>query len=1119
MSIRVALHHVTGYKFDRLVSLSPHLIRLWPAPHCRTPILSRSLKVFPEKYFINWQQDAFSNYIARVVFPEMTKALKIEIDLVAEMTVINPFDFFIEETAEAFPFAYKKEQQKELAPFLETLPAGPRLTEWLEHVPKKAEKTVNYIVDLNQRLQKDISYIIRLEPGIQSCEETLTKRSGSCRDSAWLLVQIFRNLGLAARFVSGYLIQLAPDVKSLDGPSGTEVDFTDLHAWTEVYIPGAGWIGLDPTSGLLAGEGHIPLACTADPQNAGPVEGFTDECEAELEFGMKVTRIRETPRVTKPYTPEAWTEIEALGERVDVQLAQDDVRLTMGGEPTFVSIDYPDDDEWNTTAMGPRKRIFAGELIKRLRGKFSPGGLLHYGQGKWYPGESLPRWALSCIWRKDGEPVWKSLDLVANEARDYGVNETHAQRFAQTLARRLDVTGDHIQPGFEDVWYYLLKERRLPVNVDPLRNRLSDPEERKRVAKVFEQGLEKTVGYAMPLQRRWVDGQVRWVTGPWFLRREHLFLLPGDSPMGLRLPLESLPWGTRDQTGYPVELDPLDPRPPLPPRDQFDTFGPHPGYTREAMQRATLRMQGRPGAQRASEEEEARRAAGKYPLPYDVVRTALCVEPRGGHLYVFMPPQPFLEDYLALVAAVEDTAAELKQPVLVEGYPPPYDPRIHTIKVTPDPGVIEVNIHPADSWKELTERTRILYEEARLTRLATEKFMLDGRHTGTGGGNHVILGGAKPSDSPLLRRPDLLRSLLTYWHNHPALSFLFSGLFIGPTSQHPRVDEARNDSLYEVELAFEHLARQQQAQPWLVDRQLRNLLIDCTGNTHRTEFCIDKLYSPDSSSGRLGLVELRSFEMPPHYQMSLAQQLLLRSLVAAFWRKPYEKKLVRWGTEIHDRFMLPHFVEQDFKDVMGDLNEAGFPFQSQWFAPHLEFKFPFIGRFAQQGVQVELRTAIEPWHVLGEEPGAGGTVRYVDSSLERLQVLVTGMTDTRHVVACNGRRLPMHPTGTNGEFVAGLRYRAWQPASCLHPTIPVHTPLAFDLVDTWNERSVGGCTYHVAHPGGRNYTTFPVNAYEAESRRAARFFVHGHTHGKVAAPAEERTREFPLTLDLRTFPG
>jgi len=501
-----------------------------------------------------------------------------------------------------------------------------------------------------------------------------------------------------------------------------------------------------------------------------------------------------------------------------------------------------------------------------------------------------------------------------------------------------------------------------------------------------------------------------------------------------------------------------------------------------------------------------------------IVRTAICVEPRHGRLHVFMPPVDATEDYLDLIAAIEETAASLSLPVIIEGTTPPHDPRLNHLSVTPDPGVIEVNLHPAKDWTELVDRTTTLYEEARLSRLGTEKFMLDGRHTGTGGGNHIVVGGPTPADSPFLRRPGLLRSLVSYWHNHPSLSYLFSGLFIGPTSQHPRVDEARNDSLHELEIA-NALIPEHGFSPWLVDRIYRNILIDVTGNTHRAEFCIDKLYAPETSSDRRGLVELRAFEMPPHARMSLTQQLLLRAIIATFWAAPYARPLARWGTELHDRFMLPHFVAQDFDDVLDDLQRAGWPLRSEWFAPHLEFRFPRYGSITRRGVNVELRQALEPWHVTGEEAGAGATARYVDSSLERLQVKVSGMTGSRHIMSCNGRRVPLHPTGQPGEYVAGVRYRAWQPASCLHPTIPVHAPLVFDIVDTWNGRPLGGCVYHVAHPGGRHFETFPVNSYEAEGRRLARFFSIGHTAGAMQVPAEDRNPDFPLTLDLRRLPS
>ena len=1101
MSVHVALNHIMHYRYDRPVKLGPQIIRLRPAPHCRTRIMSYSLKITPDEHFINWQQDPLSNYVARVVFPKPTQELKIEVDLTAEMAVQNPFDFFLEPYAQQFPFNYEAIEARELAPFLSAGPATPLFVRYLDAIPRTPRTTIDFLVELNGRLAADVRYVIRMEPGVQPPEETLEKRSGSCRDSAELLVQLLRHLGLAARFVSGYLIQLVADTKPIEGPAGPSHDFTDLHAWCEVYLPGAGWIGLDPTSGLLTGEGHIPLSCTPDPRSAAPLSGAVDECQTGFEYAMKVERVWQAPRVTKPYSEPQWSAIDSLGKQIDATLQSEDVRLTMGGEPTFVSIENAQAPEWNTEALGENKRKIAAELFRTLKQRYAPFGLAHFGQGKWYPGEQLPRWSLNCFWRKDGEPVWSDGALLADETHRYPAAAANAPRLLQEVARRLGVSADSVFAAYEDVFYYLLRERKLPANVDPLNSHLADPLERARLTRVFGGELGDPIGYVLPLART-LDG-APWQSSRWYLRSERCYLIPGDSSIGYRLPLDSLP---AISPGDFPHIHPPDPT------QEFGALAPHGKLLDKCAGETVARSRPPPPGPPARSDASAPPNAATQ-----VIRTSLCAEQRNGVLYVFMPPTRTLDDYLQVLAAVEASAKMLGQPLILEGYEPPQDPRLMNFKVTPDPGVIEVNVQPSASWDELSALTTHLYGVARDCGLRSEKFMMDGRHVGTGGGNHIVMGAATPKDSPFLRRPDLLRSLISYWHNHPSLSYLFSGLFIGPTSQAPRVDEARNDSLYELEIAFQQFPKPGvEVPPWLVDRLLRNLLIDVTGNTHRAEFCIDKLYSPDTSSGRLGLLEMRAFEMPPHARMSLVQQLLLRSLVARFWREPYAPaRLTRWGTQLHDRFLLPHFILEDFAHVIEEQNQAGFDMSLDWFAPHFEFRFPKLGDLAVRGALLELRQALEPWHVMGEEGAPGGTTRYVDSSLERVEVKASGLPPDRYVVACNGRAIPMRSTGRTGEFVGGVRYRAWQPWSALHPTIGVHSPLTFDIVDTWMNRSAGGFRYHVVHPGGRSHETFPVNAFEAESRRLARFFRIGHTPGRMNIEPAPSSAEFPFTLDLR----
>jgi uncharacterized protein (DUF2126 family) len=806
-------------------------------------------------------------------------------------------------------------------------------------------------------------------------------------------------------------------------------------------------------------------------------------------------------------------------------------------------------------------------LVHKLRTEYGQGGFLHFGQGKWYPGEQLPRWALNIYWRADGQPVWSNPALFVDERHPTHYTSVDALRFTQTLATKLNVSDQHIQSAYEDAWYYLWRERRLPVNVDPFDSKLDDEMERARLRRVFTQKLDSVVGYVLPLKGVDVPRSPvpKWTTGPWFLRDERMYLMPGDSPMGLRLPLDSLPWVSEADYPYVYAQDPCQEPVNLPTHDGFATryapsstgvdgvsssaapylsgTGPQPEAPHRIQSETSAATSATSfNAQSLSQTEPAdfARVPERQESAHWVTRTALCVEVRdprrssgpkaesvgekSGVLYVFMPPLEKLEAYLDLLAAIEATAQELEMQLVLEGYPPPRDARLKLLQVTPDPGVIEVNIHPVTNWAELVKNTEFLYEVAFESRLSAEKFMKDGRHTGTGGGNHFVMGGATPADSPFLRNPELLASLLLYWHNHPSLSYLFSGMFVGPTSQAPRVDEARNDQLYELEIAIEQIYKNreihgQQMPPWLVDRTLRNILIDATGNTHRSEFSIDKMYSPDSATGRLGLLELRAFVMPPHPRMSVVQQLLLRALVARFWKAPYQAPATRWGTELHDRFMLPSFIQLDFNDVMAEMRGCGYAFDDSWFAPHYEFRFPIVGSVQSFGMELTLRNALEPWHVMGEEGAPGGTARYVDSSLERIEVRVTGLNQSRYVVTCNGEALPMQSTGTVGEFVAGVRYKAWNPPSALHPSIGIHTPLTFDIVDTWMKRSLGGCQYFVAHPGGLNPDTFPVNAYEAESRRMARFAAMGHTPSVVDVPPATihvaASREFPFTRDLR----
>jgi len=1089
--VRLLLQHRSLYHYPRPAALGPHQIRLRPANHAKARIESYALRVTAPGE-VRWQQDPFGNHVALVTFRKEVRLPELEVlvEMAVDIRPVNPFDFFVVDRFQEVPFAYPEELAKDLQPFLDPLdPAlsgGPRLAAFLAELPSKGN-TVSLIVELNHLVNRRIRYVIREEPGILTPEETLGEGRGSCRDSAALLVAVLRSRGLAARFVSGYLVQLTDEGMIPDEPRGVGRDVVDLHAWAEVFLPGAGWIGLDATSGLLCGEGHIPLACVAQPALGGPIVGSSDVLADRVSFETKVGRLGHEARPTTPYREDTWQALLAAADRADGALTAAGLKLTVGGEPTFNSRLYPEAPEWRGEALGPTKWAQGLRLADALRDRLAPGGVVLRRAGKWYPGESLPRWALDVVGLRGGVPFWSGggkRRLATTEA---------AEALSRAIARRLAVDEGAVLPAYEDPWHYVREEADLPAAADPREADLSDPEDRRRLARVLDRGLATPTGFVLPLACE----VAAWKTERWRFRRERLVLIPGDAPAGLRLPLKAL-------GGPPPAPVPVEPPYPVDPR------------TEELAQ--TRERELKEIAELASAQLDRRRPARTPPVA--AVRTALAVEPRDGELFVFLPPSASSAEFTHLVAAVDAAARAEDLEVRLEGYPPPWDAELIRFTVAPDPGVLEVNLPPTGTGREHADLMAQVFDAALHAGLHSEKYLIDGRQQGSGGGNHITLGGPTPLESPFLVRPDVLASLVTFVQHHPALSYLFAGLFVGPTSQAPRVDEARHESLYELEIALRRLfERGEPSSPWLGDWLLRNLLLDLSGNTHRAEISIDKLFDWRTPHGRQGLLELRAFEMPPHPRMATAQAVLVRALVAAFAGEPYRHRLVRWGTELHDRFLSPFWLWRDLEEVLAFLEARGVALPAEAYRPFLEFRCPVVGRLQVHGTVLEVRNALEPWPVLGEEPGAAGTVRFVDSSLERLEVRTEALRTERFRVLVNGRVLPLRPTGTAGEHVGAVRFRAWAPASSLQPHLGIHHPVRFDLWDDWGHRSLAASAYHVWHPEGRAFDAAPLTGFEASARRAQRFTVEGPLPFNFEPAASPPHPEYPHTLDLRLYPG
>jgi uncharacterized protein (DUF2126 family)/transglutaminase-like putative cysteine protease len=1077
--VRLLVQHRSTYRYPEPAQLGTHTLRLHPAAHTKASIETYRLSC-EQAERIRWTLDPYGNRVAQLSFawPERLRELEILVEMAVEIRPVNPFDFFVDHRCSELGFAYPDEYRSELEPFLRVedpvFETGARFEALLAELPSSGD-IVQGLVELNRRTHAAVAYVIREEAGVWTPEQTLEHGRGSCRDSAVLLVALLRRRGIAARFVSGYLIQVTDEGMLPDLPKGLDHDVADLHAWAEAYVPGGGWIGLDATSGLLAGEGHIPLASASTPALAAPLFGSADVLAETVEFTLSVARLGHEPRPTAPYTDEVWSALREAGRRCDSRLEQLGLRMTMGGEPTFNAREDIDAPEWNTAALGPSKWRHGLRLIAELREHLAPNGLVLQRMGKHYPGESLPRWALDAIARTDGERLWGE----GGDASDAVPEPGDAKQLAGMLADALGLAHGLIA-AYEDPWHFIDREARVPVDLDPLRFDLDDGEERARLARVLSRGLREPAGYVLPLVRE-PDGA--WRTQAWSFRREHLFLLPGDSPIGLRLPLDSLA-GEADviaveEPTYPGRQDPRLGDPP-------------------EVDQAKLEL-----------------AAAAKPKP-SAVHTALCVELREQSLHVFLPPLARERDFIDLVAVID--RVRRGRAITLEGYSPPSGPLLERISVTPDPGVLEVNLPPRADTQAHIELLGSIYDAALRAGLHSEKYLLDGRLAGSGGGHHLTLGGPTPLESPFIQHPDLLASLITFIQHHPSLSYMFTGLFVGPTSQAPRVDEARPEQLDELELALAHAFAQrgqEQPPPWLSDLLFRNLLVDLTGNTHRTELSIDKLFDHRTPSGRSGLVEFRAFEMPPHPRMAAAQMLLVRSLVTAFAEQPYPGQLVRWGRTLHDRFLLPYWMWRDFEDVLAFLAARGLPLDADGYRPFVDLRCPLVGHLQASDVRVELRNAIEPWNVLGEEQSATGTARYVDSSLERIEIRVEGLIPERHAILVNGHALPLRPTERDGLFVGGVRFRAWAPPHSLHGHIGIHHPLHVDVLDRWAKRSLGACTYHVWHPEGRGFVAPPLTRFEAAARRQQRFTRGDQSPFPISWSQAEPPGEVPYTMDLR----
>jgi uncharacterized protein (DUF2126 family)/transglutaminase-like putative cysteine protease len=1098
VTTRIAITHRIDRSFSKTIELATHWVRLRPAPEAPARITAYSLQLEPLPHFVNWLRDPFENHIARLDLPEPLPYLNLAVEILAELEPKNPFDFLVEPYAAKHPFEYTEQQQKELAPYLALGELSARTRaffETLKRAPVATIQRVSETVDTLMAAFPDfVPAPINSTQGPPDLEALFAKGTGSAWDLAWLFTLSLRELGLATRFVCGYHVQLAE--------AEDQHDSVRMHAWTQAFIPGAGWLGIDPSSGLFTNEMFIPLSSGADPTRVQPLVGTRAPCEESRVESLRVRRLAPAePRW--PFTETQWSDICALGAHVQRDLEEQRVFLSTGMNLSFVATGSGS-QEWHTHALGPEKLHMAEQLLTRLLQRTAAGAVQHVAQSEWFAGEGLPRWKLIGLARSDGHPVWRDPARSGStpDARTSDADLLGASDFANAFARALGVAPAYVTSAHEDPLHNMWRGQ-LPLDRIPTPSELDDPESRRKLAERFSQLADEPVGYVLPLA--WEHSTGRFRSGIWRFRRPGLHLIPGDSPIGYRLPLDSV---IEDKAAV---LESQFERSPFDERGQLPDFH---GVVRERLAGAVAQ----PSSRDASPP-----------------RTAVCVQARAGKLYVFLPPLSHAEHYLEVVAAIEVAAEATEQQPILEGYEPPEDFRLRRFVLEPDPGVLKVELPEAYTFPVQLDLLQTVFDEAQELGLGMQRVTPDGTIIGTGGGGRLSLGGLRPEYSPFLRRPELLSGLIAYFQRHPSLSYLFAGRMIGPSGPAPRPDEGRDAALYELEIALSQMPKGEVSALWRGDRMLRHLLTDPSGAIKHAEIRMDHLYAPERDSKRLGRVFIHAFELAPHPHIAVLHTLLVHALLGRFARASDSGELARWGSALHDRFMLPDVLLSDLREVIEELREVGYPFQIEWFAPLVALRFPELGQVLIGQISLGLQTALEPWPLLAEEVTSGGVSRFIDAANERLQIKLTGLAPGRYVLACNGNSVPLQETGTHGEYVAGVRYKIANPPSTLHPTIAPVGALVFDLIDTWTGRAIGGCTYlpprtqlwgasgvplsdgnwpNVGDEAAPERVVPSPQTSLAPLSKAGRFLPYGSGLGPMATPPLYSDPHCPYLLDL-----